>query len=164
MHMGRAWDVDLMQAFGSAMATEQRGQGNNVMLGPGVCLARVPVGGRNFEYLGEDPVLASALTEAEIIGIQREGVIACAKHFVDNNAEGPGHNGRLSTSSVVGERAQHELYYKPFEGAVSAAVGSIMCSCTLPRRNCLLRFCRDAVPPSFFFSQPPRGTHSLDCQ
>jgi beta-glucosidase len=60
MTMAASWDVDLMEKYGAALGSEQRGKGMQVMLGPGVNLARVPVGGRNFEYLGEDPVLASA--------------------------------------------------------------------------------------------------------
>lgn len=108
----------------------------------GVNLARVPVGGRNFEcvfacaqqlcarralhefihttcagmlacrYMGEDPHLAAQMAAAETTGIQSEGVVACAKHWADNNQEGPGHNGRLSTSSLVDDRANFELYYR----------------------------------------------------
>jgi hypothetical protein len=81
----------------------------HVMLGPGLNVARVPVNGRNFEYMGEDPLLASRMAASEIKGIQSEGVVACAKHWIDNNQEGPHHNGRLDTSSSVGERANYEL-------------------------------------------------------
>ena len=99
------------------------------MLGPGVNLARVPVGGRNFEYMGEDPILAGSMAAAEVRGIQAEGVVACVKHWVDNNQEGPGHNGRLITSSEVGDRANFELYFEPFRAAIAAGAGSVMCSC-----------------------------------
>ena len=75
--------------------------------------------------------LAAKLAAAEVDGIQSEGVVACVKHWVDNNAEGPGHNGRLSTSSVVDRRVQHELYFQPFEGAIKAGVGSAMCRCAM---------------------------------
>jgi beta-glucosidase len=102
-----------------------------VMLGPGVNLARVPVGGRNFEYLGEDPCLAGRMAAAEVRGIQGEGVVACTKHWVDNNQEGPAHNGRLITSSVVSDRANFEMYYAPFEAAVRAGTGAVMCSYNL---------------------------------
>ena len=54
------------------------------------------------------------MAAAETRGIQSEGVVACAKHWVDINQEGPGHNGRLSTSSVVSDRANFEMYYRPF--------------------------------------------------
>ena len=131
MTMAASWDVDLLRQYGAACGAEQRGKGMQVMLGPGVNLARVPVGGRNFEYMGEDPHLASVLAAAETVGIQSEGVVACAKHWVDNNQEGPGHNGRLSTSSVVSDRTNFELYYQPFEAAIKAGVGSAMCSYNL---------------------------------
>ncbi len=126
-----SWDVELMRRYGSVMGEEMRGKGMHVMLGPGLNLARVPVNGRNFEYMGEDPVLAARMASAEIAGIQGEGVVACAKHWIDNNQEGPSHNGRLDASANVGERANRELYYQPFEAAIEAGVGSIMCSYNL---------------------------------
>jgi beta-glucosidase len=131
MTMAASWDTALMGKYGAACGREQRGKGFQVMLGPGVNLARVPVGGRNFEYLGEDPSLASQMAAAEVRGIQSEGVVACAKHWADNNQEGPHHNGRLITSSVVSDRANFEMYYKPFEAAVEAGTGSVMCSYNL---------------------------------
>ena len=126
-----SWDVDLMRQYGAMMGVEQRGKGMQVMLGPGLNLARVPLNGRNFEYMGEDPYLAARMAAVEIKGIQSEGVVACAKHWVDNNQEGPHHNGRLDTSSNVGERANYELYYVPFEAAIAAGAGSVMCSYNL---------------------------------
>ena len=120
-----SWDVALVAEYAQAQAVEQRGKGMHVMLGPGVNLARVPQGGRNFEYMGEDPVLASRMVAAAVRAAQAEGVVACAKHWVNNNHEGPLHNGRLSTSSVVSERTNNELYYAPFEAAVQAGVGSV---------------------------------------
>ena len=101
------------------------------MLGPGVNLARVPRGGRNFEYLGEDPCLAARLAAAEVRGVQSEGVVACVKHWADNNQEGPGHNGRLVTSSDVDDRTNAELYFAPFEAAAGAGAGAAMCSYNL---------------------------------
>ena len=130
------WNTTAMRVYGAAMGAEQRGKGTNVMLGPGVCLTRVPTGGRNMEYLGEDPHLSYVevvqrhccfsgdlancshldmhsiryhMARANVEGIQSEGVVACAKHFLDNNQEGPAHNGRLKLSAEVPERAQHEL-------------------------------------------------------
>ena len=84
-------------------------------------------------------MLTSALSAAEIDGIQGQGVIACAKHFIDNNQEGPGHNGRLITSVNIQPRAQRELYYKAFQGAIAAKVGSIMCSYNLINGTCVCR-------------------------
>ena len=131
MTMAASFDTALMKKYGAALGSEQRGKGFQVMLGPGVNLARVPAGGRNFEYLGEDPCLAGKMAAAEVRGIQSEGVVACAKHWADNNQEGPHHNGRLITSSVVSDRTNFELYYAPFEAAIAAGAGSVMCSYNL---------------------------------
>jgi hypothetical protein len=75
--------------------------------------------------------LAGKMAAAEVRGIQSEGVVACAKHWADNNQEGPHHNGRLITSSVVSDRTNFELYYAPFEAAIAAGAGSVMCSYNL---------------------------------
>lgn len=72
--VAQTWDPSLMYAFGAAMGREQFLKGSNVMLGPGVNLARVPWNGRNFEYLGEDDYLASKLAAAEVAGIQSQRV------------------------------------------------------------------------------------------
>eukprot|EP01012_Entosiphon_sulcatum_P010728 TRINITY_DN1634_c0_g1_i1.p1 TRINITY_DN1634_c0_g1~~TRINITY_DN1634_c0_g1_i1.p1 ORF type:complete len:686 (-),score=117.05 TRINITY_DN1634_c0_g1_i1:102-2159(-) len=118
------WDRELIEQWGAAMAEEQRIKGSNVMLGPGVNIARVPWCGRTFEYLGEDPFLAAELAFHIVAGIQSRNVIACVKHWVNNNQE----YHRSTVSEVVGERAAYELYYPPFEGAIRAGVGSLMCS------------------------------------
>jgi len=96
-----------------------------VQLGPGMCVARIPKNGRNFEYLaGEDPYLGYVLAQSAVTGIQSEHVIANAKHYVNNNQE----TQRTSVSENVDERTQFEFYYPPFHGAVEADVGSVMCS------------------------------------
>jgi len=83
-----SWDEELMMAYGVAMGKEFAGKGANVQLGPGVCIARVPQNGRNFEYLsGEDPFLGYTLVQPVVQGIQSQGVIADAKHYVLNNQE-----------------------------------------------------------------------------
>ena len=94
LNVAATWNTTAMRAYGAAMGAEQRGKGTNVMLGPGVNLARVLKGGRNVEYLGEDPHLAYHMAFAVVEGIQSEGVVACAKHFLNNNQEGPGRNGQ----------------------------------------------------------------------
>ena len=111
---------------------------------PGVNLARVPTGGRNFEFIGEDPHLAARLVFAEVEGIQSEGVVACVKHWVDNNQEGPGHNGRLEVSSAVPARAQHELYHAPFAGAIAAGAGAVMCPSNILQTEHFRVHCRSA--------------------
>eukprot|EP00759_Apiculatamorpha_spiralis_P017422 PhF_6_TR2342/c0_g1_i1/m.4190/K05349/bglX; beta-glucosidase len=125
LSIAASWDVDLMFQWGSAMGKEFYLKGANVQLGPGVCLARVPQNGRNFEYLsGEDPFLGYTLVKPVIHGIQSQGVIANAKHYVLNNEE----TNRGSISEVADERTRFEMYYQPFIGAVEANVGSFMCS------------------------------------
>lgn len=94
-------------------------------LEPGLCLARLPLNGRNFEYLsGEDPTLGYEMVQPAVRGVQSQGVIATAKHFVLNSQE----TNRTVVSAEVDERTRFELYYRPFEGAIKADVGSMMCS------------------------------------
>lgn len=123
--MAASWDLDALYQWGAGMGKEFYAKGANVQLGPGLCLARVPRNGRNFEYLsGEDPFLGSALVGPVIRGIQDQKVVANAKHFVFNNQE----TNRFSVTAEVEERTRFEMYYPPFQGAVDAGVGSIMCS------------------------------------
>jgi len=120
-----SWDSDTMYAWGSGMGKEFYDKGANVQLGPGLCVARVPLNGRNFEYLsGEDPFLGYSLVQPVIQAIQSQGVVANAKHWVNNNQE----TNRDSVSENVDERTRFEMYYPPFEGAIKANVGSMMCS------------------------------------
>ena len=120
-----SFDRDLLFSWGQAMGGEFYDKGANVQLGPGMNLARVPTNGRNFEYLsGCDPYLGYVLAQSAIEGIQSRGVIANAKHWVENNQE----TDRETVSEEVDERTRHELYYLPFRGAVEAGVGSFMCS------------------------------------
>jgi len=76
----QSWDQEAMAAYGAGMGREQFLKGSNVMLGPGVNLARVPWNGRNVEYQGEDDYLASLMVHAEVIGIQSQNVSGCVKH------------------------------------------------------------------------------------
>eukprot|EP01102_Stenamoeba_stenopodia_P018578 TRINITY_DN6835_c0_g2_i1.p1 TRINITY_DN6835_c0_g2~~TRINITY_DN6835_c0_g2_i1.p1 ORF type:complete len:707 (+),score=174.47 TRINITY_DN6835_c0_g2_i1:128-2248(+) len=122
-----SWDVDMMYDFAAAMAVEQQGKGTNIMLGPMINIARVPMGGRNFESFGEDPTLAAKMVASSVQGIQDQGVIATAKHYVDNNQE----YNRTLVSENVPQRAQWEIYYPAFKAAVDAGVGAIMCSYNL---------------------------------
>jgi len=123
--MAASWDVAALEEWGVGMGKEFRAKGSNVQLGPGLCLARVPRNGRNFEYLsGEDPMLGYELVQPVIRGIQSQGVIANAKHWVLNNQE----TNRGSVYDMASERVRFELYYPPFAGAIKAKVGSVMCS------------------------------------
>ena len=119
------FDPTAAMAWGKGMGDEFYRKGSNVQLGPGMCVARVPRNGRNFEYIsGEDPHLGSALVGQAIEGIQSQGVIANAKHWVENNQE----TDRTSVNELVDERTRFEIYYPPFEAAIKANVGSFMCS------------------------------------
>lgn len=123
--VGATWDRILARKFGEAMGKEFYDKGANVLLGPGLCLARIPVNGRNFEYTsGEDPFLGNHMVQHIVGGIQSQNVIATAKHYSMNNQE----TDRELDSAEIDERTRFEMYYPPFEGAIQAGVGSIMCS------------------------------------
>ena len=108
--------------YGAALGREARTMGQDVLLAPMLNLVRVPQAGRNFETLGEDPALTSALGVALVEATQAQGVIATAKHFAANNQE----NDRLTIDANVGERALRELELPAFEACVRAGVGSVM--------------------------------------
>jgi beta-glucosidase len=131
--LAATFDERLAAAYGTAVAAEARATGSNVLLGPAVDVARVPLGGRLPEAMGEDPYLTGRLAAAEVRAIQDGHVVAMVKHFVGNNAEtgrtgyatGDGRTAAINT--VVGERALHELYYPPFKAAVRrGGAGSVM--------------------------------------
>ena len=146
------WDAAAARAFGAANGLEHRIKGANVMLGPGVNLARIPWCGRLFEYLGEDPVLAGTLAGAIVAGVQSNNISAVVKHFILNVQETARHN----VSSVVDRRTFMELYTPAFAAAVDAGVGSVMCSCEYrcsrrsprrPRAALPLTRCARSRPP-----------------
>lgn len=119
------WDPALQRRIGSTIGAEAFAKGINVMLGPGMNIARTPYNGRNFEYFGEDPYLASSTAVAVIKGIQSHPVLADAKHYAFNNQE----TERMSIDARVDERTRREIYLPAFEAAVKKAdVGSVMCS------------------------------------
>lgn len=121
--LAASWDVELARRVGGSMGTDARARGVHFILAPGLNIYRAPMNGRNFEYLGEDPYLASRFAVALIEGIESQGVIATAKHFVANNQE----YGRMDHSSDVDERTLREIYLPAFEAAVKEAhVGAIM--------------------------------------
>jgi len=127
-----AWDVDLLRAFGEAMADEHIGKGRNVVLGPTLNILRTPRWGRAAESLGEDPFLTAQLGVAVIGGMQSRGVIADAKHFAANNQETERFGASPDYRAIdarVDERALQEIYYPAFKAAVQAGgVGSVMCA------------------------------------
>lgn len=126
LSIAASFDRDLVQRWGKAMAEEFSGKGANVFLGPGMNVARVPVNGRNFEYIsGGDAYLGNQLVGPLVTGLQSvRGIIANAKHWVNNNQE----TDRTTNDAIVSTKIRRELYYYPFEGAIAADVGSFMCS------------------------------------
>ncbi len=119
--LAATWDTSLARQYGTLIGGEARGKGIHVLLGPMINMVRVPQGGRSFETFGEDPYLSAAMAAADIQGIQSQGVIANAKHFVCNDQE----TDRGLESSDVDERTLQEIYFTPFRAAVRAGVGSI---------------------------------------
>ena len=123
MALAASWDVALARRVGESMGKDARARGVHFILAPGLNIYRAPMNGRNFEYLGEDPYLASRFAVALVEGMQSQGVMATAKHFVANNQE----YGRMDHSSDVDERTLREIYLPAFEAAVREAhVGAIM--------------------------------------
>jgi beta-glucosidase len=112
--LAATWDPALAQEMGRAIGRDARARGVNVMLGPGVNICREAQCGRNFEYMGEDPRLASAIAANYIRGMQGEGVAACVKHFAVNEEE----TERGSINMLVSRRALEEIYLPPFRAAI----------------------------------------------
>jgi beta-glucosidase len=122
------WDTALNYKLGVALGRDCRSRDVNFLLAPGVNIARAPMNGRNFEYMGEDPFLASQLAVSYINGVQSQGVVATVKHFVANNQE----YDRDNVSSDIDERTMHEIYLPAFKAAVQKAnVGAVMNSYNL---------------------------------
>ncbi len=124
--LAATWNPQLGEAYGAALGRDCRARGVNIILGPGVNIYRSPRNSRNFEYMGEDPLLTSRMCVGYIKGVQSvPGVIACVKHFAANNPE----SGRYDVSSDVDERTLQEIYLPAFKAAVEeGGVGSIMSS------------------------------------
>lgn len=115
--LAATWDPRRSELIGSLLAAECRRKNVDVLLAPAVNLQRTPFGGRNFEFLGEDPLLTGVMGAALVRGLQDNGVAAAVKHFVANDAE----TERFTVDNRVGERALRELYLAPFEFIVTHA-------------------------------------------
>lgn len=115
--MASSWSRSTSEAVGRALGAEARAAGVGVLLGPGLNIKRSPLGGRNFEYFSEDPILTGELGVAYVNGVQSQGVASCPKHFAANNQE----TGRLTRSSDVDERTLREIYLRAFGTVVRKA-------------------------------------------
>jgi len=125
MAVAASFDTAIASQFGDVIGTESNNLALHVLEGPGMNLARNPALGRNFEYFGEDPVLAGSMAVAEIQAIQSKGVIAMAKHLVANDQE----TNRMTINEIIDDQVLHELYLLPFEMSVKDGdVASVMCS------------------------------------
>ena len=113
--LAATWDPAFARKLGESLGKDARARSVNFLLGPGVNIARAPVGGRNFEYLSEDPYLNGALAAPYVEGVQSEGVVATVKHYALNNQEFDRHN----ASSDIDERTLREIYLPGFEAAVT---------------------------------------------
>ena len=126
--LAATWNPALAGDYGVSLGEEARYRSKDVVLGPGMNIYRSPIGGRNFEYLGEDPFLASRMVVPYIQGIQSTGTAACAKHFALNNEEAF----RKRYNVVVSDRALHEIYLPAFKAAVEEGkVWAVMCAYNL---------------------------------
>ena len=125
MGLASTWDVDQAMRDGTSQARDTRARGEQIILGPAMDLYRAPMCGRNFEYFGEDPLLAGYIAAAYVKGAQSQGIGVACKHFAANDQEPK----RNSLTSNVDERTLRELDLKPFEICVKngGALG-FMCS------------------------------------
>lgn len=121
--LAATWDTSISKTYGNAIGEEARYRRKDVLLGPGVNIYRSPLNGRNFEYLGEDPYLASRMVVPYIQGVQQNGVAACVKHYALNNQE----KWRDHIDVELSDRALYEIYLPAFKAAViEAKVWTIM--------------------------------------
>ena len=112
--LAATWSREMAYLYGTGMGTEARLRGKDVILGPAINIQRLPVGGRTYEYLSEDPILSAALSLQYTLGVQDKGTAVCIKHFAVNNQE----TNRGSVDAQLDERTLREIYLKPFERAI----------------------------------------------
>ncbi len=112
--LAATWNRDLSQVYGNAVSEEFAFRGKDVLLGPGTSIARMPLNGRNFEYMGEDPYLSGEMAVPYIKAAQKNGVACCLKHFALNNQEVD----RFTVTVNVDERAFREIYMPAFKKCV----------------------------------------------
>ena len=121
--LAATFNPELSKEYGISIGEEARYRKKDVLLGPGVNIYRTPLNGRNFEYMGEDPFLASVMVVPYIHGVQQNGVAACVKHYVLNNQE----TWRNHISVELSDRALYEIYLPAFKAAIKQGeVWSVM--------------------------------------
>jgi len=112
--LAASWSEEMSLLYGQSIGEEARYRKKDVLLGPGVNIYRTPLNGRNFEYMGEDPYLASKMVVPYIQGVQANGVAVCVKHYALNNQE----FNRHTTNVILDDRALYEIYLPAFKAAV----------------------------------------------
>lgn len=128
--LAATWNPEMSALYGKCIGEEARYREKDVLLGPGVNIYRTPLNGRNFEYMGEDPYLASVMVVPYIKGVQANGVATCVKHYALNNQE----ERRHTTDVDLSDRALYEIYLPAFKAAVTEGGSwSIMSSYNLYR-------------------------------
>lgn len=115
--LAATWNPDMALLYGKSIGEEARYRNKNVLLAPGMNIYRMPLSGRNFEFMGEDPYLTSCISVPYIIGVQKNGVAACPKHFILNNQE----KNRDKINVIVDDRALNEIYLPAFKAVVQKA-------------------------------------------
>lgn len=115
--LAASWNPEMALLYGESLGEEALYRDKDMILGPGVNIYRTPLGGRNFEYMGEDPWLVSRMVVPYIKGLQSKGVAACVKHYALNNDE----EYRHQVNVIVSDRALHEIYLPAFKAAVTEA-------------------------------------------
>lgn len=112
--LAATWNEEISALYGKSIGEEARYREKDVLLGPGVNIYRTPLNGRNFEYMGEDPFLASRMVVPYVQEVQKNGVAVCVKHFALNNQESRRHE----YDAVIDDRTLHEIYLPAFKAAV----------------------------------------------
>lgn len=115
--LAATWNPSMSLLYGKSIGEEARYRNKDVLLGPGVNIYRTPLNGRNFEYMGEDPFLASKMVVPYIQGVQSNGVAACVKHYALNNQE----TNRNTFNAMPDDRTLYEIYLPAFKAAVQEA-------------------------------------------
>lgn len=113
--LAATWNPEMARLYGKSIGEEARFRNKSVLLGPGINIYRTPLNGRNFEYMGEDPVLISRMVVPYVQGVQSNGVAACVKHFALNNNE----INRHTSNPIVDDRTLYEIYLPGFKAAAT---------------------------------------------
>ena len=112
--LAATWNEDMSALYGKSIGEEARFREKDILLGPGVNICRTPLNGRNFEYMGEDPYLASRMVVPYVQEVQKNGVAVCVKHYALNNQETKRHE----YDAILSDRALYEIYLPAFKAAV----------------------------------------------